>query len=152
MRAVKFIIAVLLVLACSSCIHLFFEQPTVTLRKINASPSLQGLNLNFGMDVDNPNSYDLKLEKLSFSLTVNDNPSGAGEIDSPILLPARSTAYVEIPVRTDMKALGSVISVIIKGKELRYRVEGDALVKALLGERNFHFNREGVLSREMLKK
>jgi LEA14-like dessication related protein len=152
MRTVKFIIPLLLVFACSSCIHLFFEKPTLTLRKINASPSLQGLNLNFGMDVNNPNGYDLKLEKLSFSLTVNDNPSGAGGIDSPILLPARSTSYVEIPVRTDMKALGNVISAMIQGKELRYRVEGDALVTALLGEKNFHFDREGVLTKEMLKR
>lgn len=152
MRTAKHIMPLLLVLACSSCIHLFFEQPTLTLRKINAAPSLQGLNLNFGMDVNNPNGYDLKLEKLSFSLTVNGNPSGTGGIDSPVLLPARSTSYVEIPLRTDMKALGNLISAIIQGKELRYRVEGDALVKALLGEKNFHFDKEGMLTKEMLKR
>lgn len=152
MRAAKFIIVALVVIACSSCIHLFFERPTVALRKVSAAPSLQGLYLNFGMDVNNPNGYDLKLEKLNFNFTINDNPSGSGEIDSPILLPARSTSYVEIPVRTDMKSIGNCIALIIRGQELKYRVEGDALVKALLGEKNFHFNREGVFTKDMLKK
>lgn len=152
MRAVKFISAFFAALACCSCIHLFFEKPTVTLRSISAAPSLQGLSLTFGMDVNNPNGYDLKLEKLSFNLAVNDIPSGTGGIDSPILLPARSGLYVEIPVRTDMKSLGNSIATIIRGQELKYRVEGDALVTALLGEKNFHFTREGVFTKEMLKK
>ncbi len=152
MRAVKFIIPVLFVLVCSSCIHLFFEKPVVVIRKINAGPSLQGLNVNFGLDVNNPNGYDLKLEKLSFSFAVNDNQSGTGQVDSPILLPARSVSYIEIPVKMDMKSVGNCISAIIRGKEIRYKVEGDALVKALLGEKNFHFNREGVFTKEMLQR
>lgn len=155
MRAVKILIPVLFVFVCCSCIHLFFEKPTVALRKVNAVPSLQGLNLNFGLDVNNPNGYDLKLEQLNFNLLINENPSGTGQIDTPIFLPARSSSYVEIAVVADMKSVGYCISEILKGlkgKELRYRVEGDALVKALLGEKNFHFNREGVLTREMLKR
>ena len=141
-----------MVILCSSCIHIFFEQPTVTITSISAGPTLQGFYLRLGMDVANPNSYDLKLESFSFNLVIDDMKSAAGQIENPILLPAKAGTYVEIPVKTDMKLIGKYISAIIQGKEMKYRIEGDALVKALLGEKNYHFSREGLITKELLKR
>jgi hypothetical protein len=58
---------------------------------------------------------------------------------------------MEVPLITDMKILGKVVSSLVRGKELKYRIEGDALVKAALGEKNFHFLKEGLLSKQLLK-
>lgn len=144
------LIAASLMLLCS-CIHIFFEKPSVTLKSLSATPSLKGIEIRFGLEVNNPNRYDLSLESLSFNLIVDEESSGSGLIESPVLLPARTTVNVEIPVMADMKLLGKCLSVIVRGKELQYRVEGDALVKAALGEKNFHFSRQGVFTRDMLK-
>lgn len=152
MRKLRILILFFLVFVCSSCIHIFFEKPTVTITSISASPALQGLYLNLGMDVSNPNSYDLKLESLSFNLVVDDIKSAMGRIDAPVLLPGKASTYVEIPIKTDMRLIGKCISAVIQGKEMKYRIEGDALVKALLGEKNYHFSREGVFTKELLKR
>jgi len=153
MKKIKnFYILFAAVILCSSCIHIFFEKPTVTITSISASPALQGVYLRLGMDVANPNSYDLKLESFSFNIVIDDMKPATGQIESPILLPGKAGTYVEIPVKTDMKLIGKVISGIIQGKEMKYRIEGDALVKALLGERNYHFSREGLFTKELLTK
>ena len=152
MRKISIYFLLAATLFCSSCIHIFFEQPSVTLTRISANPTLQGVNLHLGMDVTNPNSYDLKLETFTFNLVVNGTQSAIGQIESPVLLPGKSTSYVEIPVKADMSLIGICISAIIQGRDLKYKVEGDALVKALLGTKSFHFNREGAFTREMLKR
>lgn len=152
MRYLRILILFFFVFVCSSCIHIFFEKPTVTITSISASPALHGFYLNLGMDVANPNSYDLKLESLSFNLVVDDIKAAIGRIDAPVLLPGKDSAYVEIPIKTDMKLIGKCISAVIQGKEMKYRIEGDALVKALLGEKNYHFSREGVFTKELLKR
>jgi len=152
MRNYKIYLLFAMVLLCSSCIHIFFEKPTVTLTSISASPSLQGMTLKLGMEVFNPNSYDLKLESLSFNLVVDELKSAIGQIEAPILLPGKTTSYVEVPVQTDMKLIGKCISAIIRGKEMKYRIEGDALVKALLGEKSYHFSRGGLFTKDLLKR
>lgn len=152
MRKFKFYFLFAMVLLCSSCIHIFFEKPTVTLTSISASPSMQGMNLKLGMEVFNPNSYDLKLESLSFNLVVDELKSAIGQIEAPILLPGKTTSYVEVPVQTDMRLVGKCLSAIIQGKEMKYRIEGDALVKALLGEKSYHFSREGLFTKDLLKR
>jgi LEA14-like dessication related protein len=153
MRKVKiYVLLFALVFSCSSCIQIFFDKPTVTITSISASPTLQGFYLYLGMDVAYPNSYDLKLESLSFNLVVDDIKPALGQIESPVLLPAKASTYVEIPIKTDMGLIGKCISAIIQGKEMKYRIEGDALVKALLGQKSYHFSREGMFTRELLKR
>lgn len=152
MRRPRILILFFLVVLCSSCIHLFFEKPTVTITSVKASPALQGFYLNMGMNVANPNSYDLKLESLSFNLVVDDIQPAMGRIEAPVLLPGKASTYVEVPIKTDMKLIGKCIAAIIQGKEMKYRIEGDALVKALLGEKAYHFSKEGMFTKELLKR
>lgn len=152
MTKVRIYFPLLAALLCSSCIHFFFERPSVTLTSISARPSLQGMDFRFGMEVNNPNGYDLKLEAFTFNLLVNEEGPAGGGIESPVYLPARSVIRVEVPVRTDMKFLGKCVAALVQGRELKYKLEGDALVKAALGEKNFHFSKEGVFTKEFLKK
>ena len=151
MKTARLISVIIVMMLCSSCIHFLFEKPTVVLKSIKARPTLQGMEIRFGVEVTNPNGYDLKLESLNFNFQVNEEGSGSARIESPILLPAKSAVDMEVPLITDMKILGKVVSALIRGTELKYRIEGDALVKAVLGEKNFHFLKEGLLSKQLLK-
>jgi len=151
MKTARLISVIIVMMLCSSCIHFLFEKPTVVLKSIKARPTLQGMEIRFGVEVTNPNGYDLKLESLNFNFQVNEEGSGSARIESPILLPAKSAVDMEVPLITDMKILGKVVSALIRGRELKYRIEGDALVKAALGEKNFHFLKEGLLSKQLLE-
>ena len=137
MKTARLISVIMVMTLCSSCIHFLFEKPTVVLKSIKARPTLQGMEIRFGVEVTNPNGYDLKLESLNFNFQVNDEGSGNARIESPILLPANSAVDMEVPLITDMKILGKVVSSLIRGTKLNTGLKGTRWSRRRSGKRAF---------------
>ncbi len=134
-------------LMIAGCAGLIFEEPTITLREIHVRQiSLSDASLVFVAEIQNPNRYDLRLKSLNYTIYLNDRETGSGSLQKEISVPATSTAQVEIPVSARFGSLGDIAKMYISGGELPYRIEGKALVKAGLFDRNFPFSRTGSLT------
>lgn len=135
------------VLLLAGCEGLFFEEPTIALREIHVRQlSLNDASIVFVAEIRNPNGYALRLKSLDCTVHLDGREAGSGSLDREVSVPASSSAPVEIPVTARFGSLGGVVKLYVTGRELPYRIEGKALVKAGLFDRTFPFSRTGVLS------
>jgi len=128
----------------TSCLSLFLEKPSITVREIILSPrSLLEMNLLLGIEVQNPNRFDLTLTSFEYTVHLNNEEIGAGRLEKEILIPASSTTRVQAPVAATFKNLGGSLKTILTGEDLPYKIEGKAGVKTAFGSLSFSFSKEG---------
>jgi len=142
------LITVLLgVLVVAGCAGLFFEEPVITLKEIHVQQlSLTDASLILVAEIQNPNRYELRLKSLNYVVHLNNREAGSGFLQKEISVPAASAVSVEIPVSARFGSLGDIARMYFTGQDLSYRIEGKALVKAGLFDRNFPFSHSGNLS------
>lgn len=145
-RNVTILLCALLITGCAG---LFFEEPTIILKEIHVRQiSLTDASIVFVAEIQNPNSYDLRLKSLDYTVHLSGHEAGDGSLQKEIPVPASASATVEIPVSARFGGLGGIARMYISGQEIPYRLEGNALVKAGLFDRTFPFSRTGNLSRK----
>ena len=145
-RNVTILLCALLITGCAG---LFFEEPTIILKEIHVRQiSLTDASIVFVAEIQNPNSYDLRLKSLDYTVQLSGHEAGDGSLQKEIPVPASSSVTVEIPVSARFGGLGGIARMYISGQEIPYRLEGNALVKAGLFDRTFPFSRTGNLSRK----
>lgn len=130
-----------------SCLGWILEKPFFVLREITLSPrSFTEMDLLLGLDVQNPNRFDLTLKSFEYTLYLNNEEIGNGRLEKEILIPSSSISRVQAPVAASFKNLtGSLKSIIsgIAGKDVSYKIEGKVNIRALYGSFNFPFSKEG---------
>jgi LEA14-like dessication related protein len=136
-----------LLLFLVSCLGWILEKPSFVLREITLSPrSLIEMNLLLGLDVQNPNRFDLTLTSFEYAVYLNNEEIGKGRLEKEILVPSSSITQVQAPVAASFKNLGGSLMSIIAGmtsKDVSYKIEGKAEVKTFFGSFNFPFSKEG---------
>jgi len=141
--AVLFIVSLFFL---SSCLNWFLEKPTVTLKEVAVTRiSFTDINFLFGIEVQNPNSFDLTLKALEYSVYFNDREVGRGRLEKEVLITKAASTLVQLPLQADFKTLGDPLEMIIAGKDLRYKIEGAATLKARLGSTTISFSKNGEI-------
>jgi LEA14-like dessication related protein len=121
--------------------------PTYSLRNIRphvaiALPlSASSIDLDFDVGVDNPNSVDLRLNRLDFDVLVNDNPL-LTQVSTPqgVSIPARGLGEVHLKTRVgyqNIRNIWSEITDLIAGNKARYEVRGNAYYDTPIGTMRF---------------
>jgi len=129
-----------------SCMSWFLEQPTFALKEVAITRlSLTDINFRFGIEVQNPNSFDLDLRALEYTVYFNDRQVGQGRLDKEVRVAKTSATLVQVPLQTDFKSLGDPLGLILGGQDLRYKIEGAAIVKASLGTATIPFSKSGEI-------
>lgn len=103
------LLCVLLLPACASLGSLGLERPTAS----SPSSSLtgvdaEGFDLDFGVDLANPNAVDLPLTDARYGLTLAGVDALEGEARPGGVLPAGGTARVRFPVRVRWETLAEL--------------------------------------------
>lgn len=130
-----------------SCLSWILEKPSFVLREIILSPrSFTEMNLLFGLEVQNPNRFDLTLTSFEYTIYLKNEEIGNGRLEKELLIPSSSTTQVQIPVVAKFKDLGGSLKTIITGDDLPYKIEGKADVKTAFGSLNFPFSKEGRIN------
>lgn len=131
-----------------SCLNWIMEKPSFVLREIILSPSsLTDVNLLLGLDVKNPNRFDLTFKSFEYVVFLNNEEIGTGRLEKEILVPSSSTTQVQVSVAAKFKDLGGSLKTIITGNDLPYKIEGKASVKTAFGSRDFPFSKDGSIKR-----
>jgi LEA14-like dessication related protein len=127
-----------------SCLNMIMEKPSFVLREIILSPSsFTEANLLVGLDVQNPNRFDLTLTSFEYVLFLDNEEIGTGRLEKEILVPSSSITQVEVSVVAKFKDLGGSLKTIITGRGLPYEIKGKASVKTVFGSRDFPFSKDG---------
>ncbi len=129
-----------------SCMSWFLEQPTFALKEVAVTRfSLTEIHFRFGIEVQNPNSFDLDFRALEYTIYFNDREVGRGRLDKEVRVAKTSATLVQVPLQTDFKSLGDPLGLVLGGQDLRYKIEGAAIVKASLGTATIPFSKSGEI-------
>ena len=80
----------------------------------------------FGVGVENPNAFALRLDALKYDLEIGGKAIGSGKIEQPAEVAARSKGVVDVPVPVKFADLFSSIQDLMTKTTSDYRVRGEA--------------------------
>ncbi len=130
-----------------SCLGWVVDNPSFALRGVDLRPlSLTEMKVLFDVEVQNPNRFDLTLNSFEYTIYLNNEEIGKGNLEMEILIPSSSTTRVQAPVAARFNDWNKTLKTIITGKSLIYKIEGKAGIKAFFGHHNFPFSQEGRLN------
>ena len=140
-------VAPLLLSSCAAVRSaLNIENPRYTIRDIRprvdvALPlSASSIDIDFALEVDNPNSVGLNLDQIDFNLFINDNPILDSISQQDIRIPANGRGDVRLRTRIgyqNVRSLWSEIVNVIQGNRARYELRGNAYYNTPIGRMKF---------------
>jgi LEA14-like dessication related protein len=99
--------------------------PQVALDSISAfAVGAAGAQARIRLSVQNPNGYDLAVESLEYTLTIDGRSLGAGALAHPVTLAANAATLVDLDVAADLDVLGKSLDRAVRRGALPYELEG----------------------------
>jgi LEA14-like dessication related protein len=137
----------LLLTSCSTVRSaLNLENPRYTLRDIRphldiAIPlSASSIDIDFALEVDNPNDVGLRLDQVDFNLYINDSRVLDSISQQDLRIPANGRGDVQLRTRIGYQNVRSIwdeLVSIIRGQRARYEIRGNAYYDTPLGRLRF---------------
>lgn len=143
------IAAISVLLAGARCSNLagIFEKPELQFRGLRVnSIGFDGASLDILVDVYNPNSYRLALQRFSYDLAIENVNWGLGSTDSPMAVEARNTATIRLPFEVSWSHLGDVGRQALRTGSVNYGVSGEITVGTSLGDVRVPYSKSGRFS------
>jgi LEA14-like dessication related protein len=129
-----------------SCLNWFMEKPTFVLKEVAITRiTFTDIKFLFGIEVQNPNSFDLTLRALEYTVYFNDREVGRGRLEKEARITKAASTLVQVPLQADFTSLGDPVGLIMAGKDLKYKIEGAAILKASLGSTTLPFSKSGEI-------
>jgi LEA14-like dessication related protein len=122
------------------------ENPRYSIRDIRpridiAIPlSASSIDVDFAIEVDNPNSVGLRLDEIDFDLFINDTRVLDSVSQQRIAIPARGRGDIQLRTRIgyeNIRALWGEVLDAVRGERARYEIRGTASYDTPLGRLQF---------------
>jgi LEA14-like dessication related protein len=122
------------------------ENPRYSIRDIHprvdiALPlSASSIDIDFNVEVDNPNSVGLRLDQIDFNLFINDSPVFDTISQQDLRIPANGRGNVALRTRIgyqNVRSLWNEMVDVIRGQRARYEIRGNAYYQTPLGRLKF---------------
>lgn len=109
--------------------------------------NLATIKLRLNLSIQNVGDGLAQLDRLSFTLFMQDRRLGEGASQTAVSVPPGETRNVELDFEASTAQLGLEILGLLAAQELNYRVEGVAFVDTSLGTFPYPFTIEQTLRR-----
>ncbi len=144
------LVAPALVSACAGLKDLAgaaFLNPKLSFRSASVEAlDLEGATVAFRVDVENPNSFGVRLARVAWGVEVEGTRIATGEMPGGLEIPARATAPVTFPVRMRFRDVPGIAALLASGKDrIRYGLTGAIGVRTPLGVIDVPFSHEDAL-------
>lgn len=140
-------LAVFLLSGCAAVRDaLNIENPRYAIRDIRprvdiAIPlSASSIDIDFNLEVDNPNSVGLRLDQLDFNLFINDTRVLDSVSREEVRVPANGIGNVYLQTRIgyqNIRSLWNEVVDIVRGQRARYELRGNAYYDTPVGRLKF---------------
>jgi LEA14-like dessication related protein len=137
-RRTKLGVAALSVFAIAGCASLGlgggFKQPIVSFKDLQVRGlGFTGGSLDAYLNVYNPNGFRLDATRLTYNVSVGNNPLGTGAIDSRFAVQSKDSTTVRIPIDFTYAGIGAAGRQMMQSGSVPYTVTGDVTVGTPLG-------------------
>ena len=146
-RLILLAVTVFLLQGCAAIQSaLNIENPRYAIRDIRprvdiAIPlSASSIDIDFNLEVDNPNSVGLKLDQLDFDLFINDTRVLDSTTRQGLSIPANGIGDVQLRTRIgyqNVRTLWNEIVNVVRGERARYELRGNAYYDTPVGRLKF---------------
>lgn len=102
--------------------------------------SASSIDIDFNIEVDNPNGVGLRLDEIDFDLFINDSRILDGVSQQRINIPANGRGDMRLSTRIgydNLRALWGEIVDAIRGQRARYEIRGNAYYDTPVGRLRF---------------
>lgn len=123
------------------------ENPRYTIRNVRprvaiAIPlSASSIDVDFALEVDNPNDVGLRLDEIDFNLLINDNRVlESVRTQHGVRIPANGRSDVQLRTRIgyqNIRTLWTEMVDVIRGERARYSIQGNAYYDTPVGRLKF---------------
>lgn len=132
--------------ACSSIPLSKPQSPTVKLAGIRPTKiSLTSQTLELTLNIQNPNSFDLPMESLTFSARFAGESFAQGNTINKVTIPANGEALLKVKVKTGLGQLAEQFRTMIATDELDLHYDIKGFVKLANWPKSIPINVEGEL-------
>ena len=117
----------LVVSGCSFIAKKVIEKPKVDLASVNLRDAhATGATVVFGVKVENPNSFALRVDSLKYDVEIGGKAFSSGKLEKPAEVGGKGTAVIDVPVPVRYAdVFASLLEFVQKGTS-SYRVKGTA--------------------------
>lgn len=140
-------LALLLTSGCAAVQQaLHIENPRYRIRDIRprvdiAIPlSASSIDIDFAIEVDNPNSVGLRLDQIDFNLLINDTAVLDSVSQQGLRIPANGRGDVQLRTRIgyqNLRTMWDQIVNVIRGQRAHYEIRGNAYYETPVGRLKF---------------
>ena len=121
-------ISILFLSACASMI-LPKEKPKLKVESVDIqSISFTKAKLLVHCTVDNPNTDDIELDRVDYKIFINNMEVGQGVKTDELLIKAKSSSKMSIPVNLSLDKIYSSLDTILQNRKLDYKLVGTAKI------------------------
>lgn len=93
------------------------QRPHVTIKSIAVEGvSLQSVDLRLSLQVENPNSFELALGTMSYTIDAVGMTIARGEYSDTFKVPAKSTNHIRLPLKVDPKNILRLVNEVMKAR------------------------------------
>lgn len=140
-------VAVFLVSGCGTVADVLnIQNPRYSIRDVRprvdiAIPlSASSIDIDFNVEVDNPNSVGLRLDRIDFDLFINDSRVMDSVSSQNVRIPANGRSDVRLSTRINydsIRNLWNEIVDVVRGERARYEIRGTAHYDTPIGTMKF---------------
>lgn len=136
--------------ACSHLRHLLgvvADKPQVRLVNIDVrSISTKRMDMDFVLEVMNPNSFSVDIEELQYKVRSLDLDLGEGSHKDLITLKSHDKVEVRLPFRMDPATLVTLMKKYLQNpKELKIQLVANLYLDTTIGKMDMHFEEEKTI-------
>ncbi|MBC7659403.1 MAG: LEA type 2 family protein [Chitinophagaceae bacterium] len=155
LRAFSATIALFLLTSAFACTHLrhllgvVADKPQVHLMSVDVkSISIKSMNLDFILEIFNPNSFSVDIEELQYSVRSLDFVLGTGAYKDVITLKSHDKIQVHLPFQVAPDNLVKLMKKYLENpKELKVKLEANLYLGTAIGKLDMNFQEEKTIMR-----
>lgn len=98
------------------------------------------IDLDFSIDIENPNTFGLRLDQMDFDVLLNGRQVITGVTNQDLRIPAQGIGRVELETRIgydDLRSIFREVAEVIQGGRPAYEIRGTAFYETPVGRMSF---------------
>lgn len=107
-------------------------KPTLSVKGANvAAADFDGATIDVDVEIDNPNSFPIAADEVSFTASLEDKRAATGSLKKRITVESKSKARVKVPVRLRYADVSAAVDAAAGRDHWRYGVTGEVALNPI---------------------
>ncbi len=108
------------------------EKPKIELDSVEVKETdLKSAKLLFGVAVDNPNDFPLRVDAVKYDIEIGGRPMSTQAINTPTEVGAKTKSVVQLPLTVQFADVFSSIGDFLRNDKTAYKIKGAAQIGVL---------------------